>query len=822
MAFDLGSIVARIKADTTDFKKGVDEAKSKASSFSSGLNSAVGASTKFAAGLAVVGTAMVAMTGFAVKSAMGIENTRAAFTTMLKDGDKAGALMKELNTFAASTPFEFPELADAGKKLLAFGFSAQEIQPNLRRLGDVASGLGIPIGELSELYGKARVQGRLYMEDINQLTGRGIPIIGELAKQFKVSEGEVRGLVEQGKIGFPELQKGIENMTNAGGMFAGGMERQSKTVSGLISTLKDNVGAFARELVGMGSDGSIVEGSVFARVSQGINTLVTFLDKNKDKIKNGLKTVFGFIADNAPIVVGVILGALIPALWAMASTIVAATGVSFAALVPFIAIGAAIGAAFMLLKPHFGTISEFIKAKVIPAFKSLWDGLKGLYDQALPLLKKAWEFLKPSFEALGNTITSQILPAVGRLLKGLKDFWNFISPVLVPILKVLAVILGGLIVGAIWLVVNAINVIVNVITWLINIFGSLLSSAQTVWNAIWAVVSFVINAIIWYFQTWWLIVSTIFNAIWLLAQAIWNGIMIVVQTVINVILAIIQGLWFAIQGIWNGILWLAQTIWNGIMAVVNFVINAIMAYIQLWWAGIQFIFNAILAIATAVWNAIVAAISWAINTAKNIINGIISVVSSVVGSIKSFFEGAANRVRDVFQSAINTVKSIFNGIKDAVKGVVDNVLQVVERVRDGLVAPFRAAIDKIKGLVNGAKDVLNKLNPFSRNSPSLVDWIKKGTGVIVDQYGRMSTAIANGATMARLETVGTARSLANVSPAQFSAQSGSGGGNGGQAKNITINVEGVLADSPEAKRRFGDELIQLVNDDRNAKGEATL
>jgi len=47
------------------------------------------------------------------------------------------------------------------------------------------------------------VQGRLFGEDINQLTGRGIPVIQELAKQFGVSESEVKKLVEQGKVGFP-------------------------------------------------------------------------------------------------------------------------------------------------------------------------------------------------------------------------------------------------------------------------------------------------------------------------------------------------------------------------------------------------------------------------------------------------------------------------------------------------------------------------------------------------------------------------------------------------------------------------------------------
>ena len=76
-----------------------------------------------------------------------------------------------------------------------------------------------PVNEIAELYGKARVQGRLFAEDINQLTGRGIPIIQELAKQFGVSDSEVKKLVESGKVGFPNIERSFMDMTSQGGKF---------------------------------------------------------------------------------------------------------------------------------------------------------------------------------------------------------------------------------------------------------------------------------------------------------------------------------------------------------------------------------------------------------------------------------------------------------------------------------------------------------------------------------------------------------------------------------------------------------------------------
>ena len=179
--------------------------------------------------------------GASLKLASDFEQTQVAFTTMLGDADKAKALFNELRDFSASTPFEFPEIRDAGRSLLAFGVNAEDVTESLRRIGDISAGVGAPVGEIAELYGKAKVQGRLFAEDINQFQGRGIPILQELATVLGVSTAEVKNLVEKGKVGFPELEQAFQNMTNNGGQFAGMMEAQSQTLGGLFSTLKDTV-----------------------------------------------------------------------------------------------------------------------------------------------------------------------------------------------------------------------------------------------------------------------------------------------------------------------------------------------------------------------------------------------------------------------------------------------------------------------------------------------------------------------------------------------------------------------------------------------------
>ena len=162
-----------------------------------------------------------------------------AFETMLGSKSKADALMAQLIDTAATTPFEMKEIAESSKMLLAYGMAADEVNGTLIRLGDIAAGLSIPIKDLAFLYGTTMVQGRLYTQDLNQFLGRGIPLADELAKQFGKNKSEVKKLVEEGKIGFPEVQKAIEALTNEGSKFGGLMEAQSKTISGQISNIED-------------------------------------------------------------------------------------------------------------------------------------------------------------------------------------------------------------------------------------------------------------------------------------------------------------------------------------------------------------------------------------------------------------------------------------------------------------------------------------------------------------------------------------------------------------------------------------------------------
>lgn len=170
-----------------------------------------------------------------------MQSLSAAFTTMLGSKEKADKLLEEATKFAATTPFDLKDVATGAKQLLAYGTASEDIISEMEMLGNVASGLQIPLGDLVYSYGTLRASGRVTTMDIRQFAGRGIPIFEELSKVLGVTNSEVNELVSAGKVSFEQIQQAFRNMTSEGGKFAGLLNSQSELIEGKISNLGDGV-----------------------------------------------------------------------------------------------------------------------------------------------------------------------------------------------------------------------------------------------------------------------------------------------------------------------------------------------------------------------------------------------------------------------------------------------------------------------------------------------------------------------------------------------------------------------------------------------------
>lgn len=203
-----------------------------------------------------------------------------AFGTMLGSEEKATALMQQMVNTVAKTPFDLMGVAEGAKQLLAYGVSAEKVNDTLVRLGNIASGLSIPLNDIVYLYGTTMVQGRLYAQDVRQFTGRGIPLVKELAEKYHTTAEGINEMVSAGKIGFPDVEEVLNKMTNAGGQFYQLMEKQSSSLTGQIANLQDAWDSALNSL-GEKSEGAL---------SAGIQS-ATYLVAHMDDVVRILKSV---------------------------------------------------------------------------------------------------------------------------------------------------------------------------------------------------------------------------------------------------------------------------------------------------------------------------------------------------------------------------------------------------------------------------------------------------------------------------------------------------------------------------------------------------
>ncbi len=220
--------------------------------------------TRVAQGMALIATAGA---GIGLKMAATAEQAQVAFTTMLKDGNLAKAVLQQLEGFSASTPFQLTNIRDGAKQLLNAQVPVGALQKRLTMLGDIAAGTGKPLLDYVRIFSKIKATGKVGLESLNQLAERGVPIYSALQDQLGVSRTKMLEMISAGKVGFKDMDGALQSLTATGGVFAGGMQAQSVTLSGLWSTLKDNVGLALQSIMQMVSDAFDFKGAMASSIA---------------------------------------------------------------------------------------------------------------------------------------------------------------------------------------------------------------------------------------------------------------------------------------------------------------------------------------------------------------------------------------------------------------------------------------------------------------------------------------------------------------------------------------------------------------------------
>jgi len=327
--------------------------------------------------IAGVGVALGALGVASVKAAGQMEQTRIAFTTLLKDGEKAKSFLSELEKFAASTPFELPGVLDASKRLLAFGFSAEQVIPILTAVGDSAAALGIGeegIQRLTLAIGQMQAKGKVSAEEMLQLAEAGVPAWEMLANKIGTDIPTAMDKASKGQISAAEgIQAVISGMNSK---FGGMMEQQSQTINGIMSNIQDSV---TQSMVVIGD--KIIEAfDIKPKLKGAQDALGEFTEKVKSiGLADAIREIPSGFAGSMAVIAGAALGVAIPAIVALVGTMgTLAVGAGIISA-PVIALGAVVGGVAYAMFENWDWLSE--QWDMLCNAMSLATGRMGAYIQ---------------------------------------------------------------------------------------------------------------------------------------------------------------------------------------------------------------------------------------------------------------------------------------------------------------------------------------------------------------------------------------------------------------------------------------------------------
>jgi tape measure domain-containing protein len=819
-----GEVVTRFVADISDFASGIGKMTSQASSFASqmgkhvesvgsgfmkmgknilGSVESVGRWIFF--GKQLVSTGIDMVKGFFDQNAA-MEQTRVAFAGLLGGGKQADVMLRQLQAFAASTPFEFPELAKDTQMLIGMGFSAQNVIPIMTAVGDAAAGVGAGaegVNHITLALGQMEAKGKISGEEMMQMTEAGIPAWKILADSMHLTVAQVMDLSQKGKLGEDAITKLWQGMEK---MYGGQMRNQAMTFNGLMSTLHDNavmaLMAFAGPLFDMAKGGlktlTDLAGSPafanFARtmgvqvagaVTQVVNAIKQAVQWIQDLYSrlsaNGTLTAFRDIASSlGQILMNVVNGALL--LFGTRLGDVGAKGGSARSSAQGVA------DAFRQIAAVIATVAGGL-SNITGLFAD--GGIKGdLFRAALWGVAAAFVAVKAI--QIGTVIANfiSLLPTIlGLTVLWATETWAVAVAMIAATWPVLAIIAA--------IALLAVGVYLLIRNW-----GTVVNFLRTVWGACVTWLMGTLSAIGAWFVDRWNELSTATTVVWKTIstgiQNIWNSIVSFLHTVVSAIVGWVGAQFTRFYDVVIAPVMPLATffgqVFNAIYLIISKLVSLTVAWLVTKWneasSFTHSIWNSVSAFIGSIWNTIYTNVAhflgmirdfllarW--NEVSSFTHSIWTSVSGFIGNIWNIIStnvgNAITNVRNVLLARWNeissTVHSIWQAISNWLTGIWNNISKMVgdkavamknvlvtnfSNARDVVINVFRGMVNGIIGALNGG---INALRSFLNGIADAINTVESTLGVSGGRVGHV--AIGNIPRLAR-GTKGFAGGMAMV------------------------------------------------------------
>jgi tape measure domain-containing protein len=593
----------------------------------------------------VVAGAAAALTGLAVKGGfermLKIEDAEAKLTGLGHSTEAVTKIMGSALAAVKGTAFGLDTAATIAASAVAAGIEpGKQLENYLRLTADAATIAGISMEEMGSIMNKVNANGKAMTENLNQLSDRGIPILGWLAKEYGVTTAEMSKMVSQGKVDAQTFNRVLQENIGGAALASGNTTR----------------GAFANMLAALSRVGVALLDDVFPYFKDTFNGITGLLDDLTDRIgpfRESMQDMFGPLADGA---LTAVVGAF--------ETLVGA----------FQAGGDAITKT---------GVDGFLQG-IGQAARILWDAISPLLPQILEL----WT----AFSPLG-LVLSELGPVLGTLASTLAGVLAGAITAIMPFVIELATLFGGLLAEALPVLIPLISTLAGFIgdlaAALLPLVGTLISALMPVFNALAPVVMSIIAALLPF-------ISTLIDALMPIVTLVAELFATVLAPILDALVPIINAVLSVVMALIEPLLALLGPILGPLADLFVLLINAALTPVL---AALQFLIPVIVGIVEALANFLIPII----DTVMDVLGGLIDFIVGVFSlNWEKAWNGIVKAFTGIFQGINNIAKSVINLVIDAINGIIGGINALASTVKDVTGGAIDIRIPKIPRLANGA------------------------------------------------------------------------------------------------------------------------
>lgn len=553
MSSSVGKIFYELGLNTSNFDKGTKNVQSKLGSTGSKL---VGFGAKVAK-VGIIAGGVVA--GLAIKGgfdrALNIENAQAKLKGLGHDAKSVEKIMGSALDSVLGTAYGLDEAATSAASAVAAGVKpGKELTRVLSITADTATITGRSFSEAGSIINKVLASNRLSMQEVNQLSDAGLPILQMLGDQYGKTSAEMRDMVSAGEVDSKAFKDALEK--NIGGA--------------ALASGDTTVGAFKNMKAAFSNVGAAILTDALPKIREFFQGVTGWLKDNKDNIVKWVMTAVEYIKKY----IGVLAGwygwwwdKIKPAVKKVVDLLKEVP--KAVQIVKDVFSGMDAGA--LMSDEDYAKWEGFIN--LTEKAKGIFDAVKESFFKFIGILKMVWEtiqnWIMPSLSALWNTISSQLMPVIWRIVEVFKRLFDALHPALTAII-------GIVLVAIFWVLINVINVVLKVFLWLVDKIALVIGWVANIINWIGNLVAIFINGfksiyhiVMWFSDNWREIVSAILN--WGLKIILWFGSLHtkIINVIGNAIIWLVQKGIDIVKGLIKGVKSMASGVWNAIKSVAD-------------------------------------------------------------------------------------------------------------------------------------------------------------------------------------------------------------------------------------------------------------